>query len=83
LFSHIQLGARDLPRMIAFYDAVLATLGLVRIVDTEDEGPRGGVAARRCGMAAVLCADAVQWIAGDLGKWGAGEFHGGVAGGGC
>jgi catechol 2,3-dioxygenase-like lactoylglutathione lyase family enzyme len=41
MFSHIQLGARDLPRMIAFYDAVLATLGLVRIVDTEDDGPPG------------------------------------------
>ncbi|AKA24391.1 VOC family protein [Pseudomonas chlororaphis] len=30
MFSHIQIGARDLPRLVAFYDAVLAPLGLVR-----------------------------------------------------
>jgi len=33
MFSHIQLGARDLPLMIAFYGAVLAELGLVRMAD--------------------------------------------------
>jgi len=41
MFSHIQLGARDLPRMIAFYEAVLAELGLVRMVDDQDNGPPG------------------------------------------
>lgn len=41
MFSHIQIGARDLPRMIAFYDAVLAPLGLVRAPDTDDNGPAG------------------------------------------
>lgn len=41
MFSHIQLGARDLPRMIVFYDAVLAPLGLVRMADTADGGPAG------------------------------------------
>ncbi|NWA02394.1 VOC family protein [Pseudomonas gingeri] len=41
MFSHIQLGARDLPRMIAFYETVLAELGLVRMVDDQDNGPPG------------------------------------------
>lgn len=41
MFSHIQLGACDLPRMIVFYDAVLASLGLVRLRDTADGGPPG------------------------------------------
>ncbi|BBP76645.1 VOC family protein [Pseudomonas gingeri NCPPB 3146 = LMG 5327] len=41
MFSHIQLGARDLPRMIAFYEAVLAELGLVRMDDDQDNGPPG------------------------------------------
>lgn len=30
IFSHVMLGANDLARMIAFYDAALAPLGLVR-----------------------------------------------------
>ncbi|WAH56876.1 VOC family protein [Pseudomonas silvicola] len=41
MYSHIQVGARDLPRMVAFYDAVLAELGLERMVDGEDDGPPG------------------------------------------
>ncbi|WP_313741354.1 VOC family protein [Pseudomonas sp.] len=41
MFSHIQLGARDLPRMIAFYEAVLACLGLVRLPEVDDQGPEG------------------------------------------
>lgn len=41
MFSHIQLGARDLPQMIAFYDAVLAPLGLTRMPDQNDSGPAG------------------------------------------
>lgn len=42
MYSHIQIGARDVPAMAVFYDAVLATLGLVRIVhDDEDSGPAG------------------------------------------
>lgn len=41
MFSHIQIGARDLPRMIAFYDAVLAPLGLFRAPDADDNGPPG------------------------------------------
>jgi catechol 2,3-dioxygenase-like lactoylglutathione lyase family enzyme len=41
VFSHIQLGARDLPRMVMFYDAVLSSLGLVRMPDAADSGPAG------------------------------------------
>ncbi len=41
MFSHIQLGARDLPRMIAFYEPVLACLGLIRVPETDDQGPAG------------------------------------------
>lgn len=35
--SHVSIGANDLPRMLAFYDAVLAPLGIVRVA-VEDEG---------------------------------------------
>jgi catechol 2,3-dioxygenase-like lactoylglutathione lyase family enzyme len=41
MFSHIQIGARDLATMITFYDAVLTTLGLVRMPDEDDDGPAG------------------------------------------
>lgn len=43
MFSHVILGARDLERQGAFYDAVLAPLGLVRDPDesAEDGGPEG------------------------------------------
>ncbi|RYE68971.1 MAG: VOC family protein, partial [Oxalobacteraceae bacterium] len=41
MFSHIQIGARDLPRMVAFYDYVFQTLGLIRIPEENDGGPAG------------------------------------------
>jgi len=41
MFSHIIVGARDLPRMTAFYEGVLAPLGLVRDYTYEDTGPAG------------------------------------------
>jgi catechol 2,3-dioxygenase-like lactoylglutathione lyase family enzyme len=41
MFSHIQIGARDLPKMVAFYDAVLGCLGLERIEGENDSGPPG------------------------------------------
>ncbi|WP_410012805.1 VOC family protein [Sodalis sp. C49] len=41
MFSHIQLGARELPRMIAFYDRVLAELDLVRMTPQELDCPAG------------------------------------------
>jgi catechol 2,3-dioxygenase-like lactoylglutathione lyase family enzyme len=33
MFSHIMIGARDLEAMVAFYDVVLGSLGLMRVVD--------------------------------------------------
>ena len=41
MFSHIQIGARDLPKMIAFYDRIFSTLGLVRMPEENDDGPAG------------------------------------------
>lgn len=41
MFSHIIVGARDLDRMVAFYEAVLSPLGLVRDYTYEDTGPAG------------------------------------------
>ncbi|MBD1553393.1 VOC family protein [Pseudomonas typographi] len=41
MYSHIQVGAHDLPSMVAFYDAVLTRLGLVRMPDEDDSGPPG------------------------------------------
>ncbi|MDR6954591.1 catechol 2,3-dioxygenase-like lactoylglutathione lyase family enzyme [Ancylobacter sp. 3268] len=43
MFTHIILGARDLPRLTAFYDAVLAPLGLVRLDLADDGGPPGSM----------------------------------------
>lgn len=41
MFSHIQIGARDLPKMIAFYDRVFSILGLIRMPEENDGGPAG------------------------------------------
>lgn len=41
MFSHVIVGARDLDRLGAFYDAVLAPLGLVRGFPEDDGGPDG------------------------------------------
>lgn len=41
MFSHIIVGARDLSVMLAFYEAVLAPLGLKRMPDENDGGPPG------------------------------------------
>ncbi|WP_249673284.1 VOC family protein [Pseudomonas abieticivorans] len=41
MFSHIQVGARDLPRMVDFYEQVLGELGLERMADDSDSGPPG------------------------------------------
>lgn len=43
MFSHVQVGARDLERLIAFYDAVLGELGLVRMEAMDDGGPPGAI----------------------------------------
>lgn len=39
LFSHVTLGCRELARAAAFYDALLAPLGLVRRPVLPDGGP--------------------------------------------
>jgi len=41
MFTHIQIGARDWPRLVDFYDAVLAPLGLARRNAIDDAGPEG------------------------------------------
>lgn len=41
MFSHIILGARDLDRQMAFYDAVLPHIGLIRRAAEDDGGPAG------------------------------------------
>ena len=38
MFSHVTVGARDLARMAAFYDAVLAPLGLTQRRAAQDGG---------------------------------------------
>lgn len=39
MFSHVTVGCTDLDRAAAFYDAVLAPIGLVRRAVTPDGGP--------------------------------------------
>ncbi|WP_442592599.1 VOC family protein [Parapusillimonas sp. JC17] len=41
MYTHIQIGARDWPRLIDFYDHVLEPLGLHRINNRESAGPAG------------------------------------------
>lgn len=48
MLSHVNLGAEDLPRMTAFYDAVLAPLGVTRFTAAPSfagwRGPADGPA---------------------------------------
>jgi len=41
MYTHIQIGARDWPRLVAFYDLALAPLGLLRSNSIETAGPAG------------------------------------------
>ncbi len=41
MFSHLMLGANDLPLMARFYDAVLTPLGLAQRAFQDDGGPAG------------------------------------------
>jgi catechol 2,3-dioxygenase-like lactoylglutathione lyase family enzyme len=43
MFSHIQVGVRDLKRMIAFYDKVLVSFGLERRNFHPDGAPPGAL----------------------------------------
>lgn len=45
MFSHVTLGTNDLPRAIAFYDRVLAPLGIARQESDLDKGYAGYAAA--------------------------------------
>jgi len=40
VIDHLSVGATDLARAIAFYDAVLAPLGLVRVAELDDADGR-------------------------------------------
>jgi len=42
MIHHVSVGTNDLPRSIAFYDAVLPGLGLRRILDDPGEGMHYG-----------------------------------------
>ncbi len=46
MFSHIQIGARNLSLLAAFYDRVLPELGLVRKTALDNIGPAGILWAR-------------------------------------
>jgi catechol 2,3-dioxygenase-like lactoylglutathione lyase family enzyme len=41
VFAHIQIGVKDLARMCAFYDSVLAHFDLLRAVELSHVGPAG------------------------------------------
>ncbi|WP_426153296.1 VOC family protein [Pseudomonas sp. DC3000-4b1] len=41
MYSHIIVGARDLKRLVAFYDQVLPRIGLVPMPEEQDGGPAG------------------------------------------
>lgn len=42
MFSHIMIGARDLGKMVAFYDDVMKPLGMRRVADM-DEAEKAGI----------------------------------------
>lgn len=46
MYSHIQVGAREPARMAAFYDRVLAELGLVRVPQTATDDVAGLIWSR-------------------------------------
>ncbi|MCO6185871.1 VOC family protein [Rhizobium sp. L1K21] len=43
MFSHIMIGANDVSIMVAFYDVVLSTLGLVRDPHEPANSPAGHI----------------------------------------
>ncbi|MEL7939524.1 MULTISPECIES: VOC family protein [Pseudomonas] len=43
VYTHVTVGSNDLPRARAFYDRVLAPLGLKRLADLGDNGSIWGV----------------------------------------
>lgn len=57
MIDHVSVGVRDLARSRAFYDAVLAPLGLVRIVDFEGRGSDYGSAPGTLGVEFTITAE--------------------------
>ena len=47
MFSHIMVGANDVEAMVAFYDAILEPLGLVRDLRKTVDRPAGFIWHRR------------------------------------
>jgi len=41
MFSHVSIGARDLAKLAAFYDTVLAPLGITRATPSDEVGYAG------------------------------------------
>ena len=58
MFSHIQIGARDVPAMTLFYDTVLTTLGLVRLAHEDIDNSPAGAGWQRPGHYFLLRASA-------------------------
>ncbi len=75
MFSHIQIGARDLPKMVAFMTQFSAAWGWnVSRVNTT-RGRRGGLAAPRQALAAGFRPVAFQRPARHLGQWHASKLR--------
>lgn len=41
MFSHVHIGARDLERLVVFYDALLAKLGLIQMPEGNGGAAKG------------------------------------------
>ena len=50
MLDHVSVGVNDLDRSRRFYDAVLAPLGLVRLLDFENRGSDYGAMAAPLGV---------------------------------
>jgi len=57
MLDHISLGVTDLERSRRFYDAVLAPLGLVRLLDFEGRGSDYGAMAAPLGVELTITAE--------------------------
>ncbi len=60
MLSHLSFGVTDLARSGAFYDAVLATLGYVRVWTTGSAGIGYGLAGGGDKLALFACAGTVR-----------------------
>lgn len=47
MYSHVMVGANDVDALVAFYDAVLGTLGLARTPRQRTDSPAGFIWSRR------------------------------------